>query len=152
MADYKYKIKLSDLLKPNEKIAIKDKEEANKKIGELAIKLMKSDMDKSRSPITGTPYKSKADKTRSHLKETGDLQAGLKDTPKKLAVELYISGEKNKLKAENHNKRGPDGEIIARAAATAVPQREFFPTKGHGLRPGIIKQLRKEIENLLIEK
>jgi len=122
--DYKYKLKLSDLLDSNEKIAVKDEMEANSRIGKRALELMKEDMDKYRSPIEkGTPYKAKKDKSKSNLKESGALHASIKDKPMKLAVELSISGNKNRLKAENHNKYGSDGQIIGRAAATSVPKR-----------------------------
>ena len=157
MAEYKHKFRLKDLLKDGEKIAKENKKEAAERIGSLALELIKEDLQRYRSPVNGTPFKQLKDKSYQKLKGTkksnlflhGDLYDGIREKSTTLGVTLEISGAKNKLKAENHLKLDNDGNEIPEAVATNVAQRKFFPVGEERLRPGILKKLREEIEDLI---
>lgn len=162
MANYNYKLLLSDLLESGESIDKADRKAASEIIGKRALELMKSDLERFRSPVSGTPFKALKNKdyqkvkgtSRSNLKLSGDLYAGLEDKAFNYGAKLSIKGSKNKLKAENHLKRDQSGNEIPEAAEskTGVRQRKFFPTGDESLRPGIKKQLRDSIKELIKSK
>jgi len=158
MAKYAYKILLKDLLEDGEKIKPSDKAKVTKLIGARAIELMKKDMDRYRSPVTGTPFKALKDKdyqkikgtTKSNLKLSGSLQEGIEHSSTTQSATISIN-EDNSLKAENHLKTYQSGNEIAKAAEskTGVRQRKFFPTGNEKLRKGIMKELRAIVEGFV---
>lgn len=122
---------------------------------EVVLDQVRSDMDESRSSVSGRQFKKLNDKYAKHKR-----QAGLDPVPNlqftgKLVDSLKVVTSGNKLSLTTEPSQGPksDGHNN-HSGDSQLPRRAFIPDSGkeERLRAGIRQTLKEEIQGIIDER
>ena len=144
---YRLKLDLSSVPK-------EDREAAKQEVADYILEQALEDVAKSRSPVTGRPFKRLSKEYKEQKKKIsgsstanlelfGDMLDSLKSKPYRDGIDFGIWDQQQSLKADNHNK------FSAKSKRTKLPARKFIPNKANEekFRP----EIRREIQNIIKE-
>jgi hypothetical protein len=149
-----YKLRLDELIDTSD-LDVSQKDEIKSRVGEMLYDLVLKDIGEHRNSVSGQKWaklskKYKAFKAgiaspEANLELSGDMLDALEYIPYRDGIEFGIFDNEQAQKADNHCK------FSAKSLKTAVPQRQFIPTKDESFRAGIMRELIELAEDIKSE-
>ena len=136
-------------------IGIKNKKEVRDEVGQYLVEKVLSDVDKSKSSVSGKAFKplssnyknykkTVSSSVRPNMELNGDMLDALKFKVNRSEIEFGIFDKAQAQKSDNHNK------FSAASKTTKVPQRQFIPKKGQIFRSEIENEIKEIIKETAV--